>query len=249
MLGWVRRWWPALAPAGVSLACAVVMVSQQVEAREVRRTNQTIEKQLAEVRALVAAPDASLQAGDKTASPAMAEQEEIARLRERAAQLSNSVVRLEKLRAENQSLRQQPVTATGLSDEEVAALAKAREKAMALQCVNNLKQVCLAARVWAQDSNDIFPPNFLSMSNELGTTRILVCPADTNRSIAVSFATYSDANSSYELLAPSASDVEPQRVLTRCRLHGAVGLCEGSVHRGVANRLVEHDGKLYLRPN
>src|SRR5689334_14670663 len=32
--GWIRRWWPALAPAAVSLACATVFTFQQREIRE-----------------------------------------------------------------------------------------------------------------------------------------------------------------------------------------------------------------------
>jgi len=252
--GWWRRWWPALAPAGISLACTVVMVVQQMEARELRRGNQTFKHQIAEAQAIAARSATSgNQAQAAAIAAAQTTQEEISRLKERAAQLGSSIARLEKLQAENEALRKQPATPTGLSEDELAALAKAKEKALSINCVNHLKQIGLAVHVWAQDQKDVFPPNFLSMSNELNTPKILVCPAETNRIVARSFSDYTDANSSYEYLTPGDPEAysEPRRVLTRCPIHGNIGLCDGSVQRGVAKEhpewLVERDGKLYFR--
>jgi len=39
----------------------------------------------------------------------------------------------------------------------------------------NLKQLGLAARTWALDNGDMNPPDVLSMSNEIGSFKILVC--------------------------------------------------------------------------
>src|SRR6266850_2268412 len=39
--GWLRRWWPALAPAAVSAACAVVLTAQQGKIRELKANIQT----------------------------------------------------------------------------------------------------------------------------------------------------------------------------------------------------------------
>jgi len=90
------------------------------------------------------------------------------------------------------------------------------------------------------------------MSNELNTPKILVCPAETNRPAATSWATYTAANCSYEYLAASGSDKEPTRVLSRCPIHGTIGLCDGSVQGGsVQNHpdwFVQRDGKLYFEP-
>jgi hypothetical protein len=101
------------------------------------------------------------------------------------------------------------------------------------------------------DNNDSNPPNVLSMSNELSTPKILVCPADTNRPIAADWSSFTMANCSYEFLAPSErTDVDPQRILSRCPIHGHIGLCDGSVQSLIAKNhpdwLVERDGKLYL---
>jgi prepilin-type N-terminal cleavage/methylation domain-containing protein len=85
------------------------------------------------------------------------------------------------------------------------ALAKAREKAHRIACVNNLKEIGLGLKTWAMDFNDRYPmsvptseggpPNqaafgttpwgasyayqvFGVLSNELSTPRILLCPSD-----------------------------------------------------------------------
>jgi prepilin-type N-terminal cleavage/methylation domain-containing protein len=85
------------------------------------------------------------------------------------------------------------------------ALAKAKAKAQRIKCVNNLKNVGLAYRVFATDNGDKFPMSigtneggssqyvtgplnptgannvyrhFMSMSNELSTPKIVVCPSD-----------------------------------------------------------------------
>jgi prepilin-type N-terminal cleavage/methylation domain-containing protein/prepilin-type processing-associated H-X9-DG protein len=81
------------------------------------------------------------------------------------------------------------------------ALAKAKQKAIRINCVNNLKQVGLAFRIWSGDNRDRFPQAtpvaeggalpvagfnngslvytiFQVMSNELNTPKVVVCPAD-----------------------------------------------------------------------
>lgn len=95
------------------------------------------------------------------------------------------------------------------------ALAKARQKAQQAKCVNNLKQIGLAFRMFANDSGDRYPmivpaPEggaadfitmannqydpanmftiFLVMSNELNNPAIIVCPADSMRQEAKNFA-------------------------------------------------------------
>ena len=75
-----------------------------------------------------------------------------------------------------------------------------RSKAVRINCVNNLKEIGLAYRVWASDHGDKYPmfvsvtnggvmemavtgdvaTTFQIMSNELYTPKILICPADSN---------------------------------------------------------------------
>src|SRR5215210_5981948 len=78
------------------------------------------------------------------------------------------------------------------------ALAKAKQKAQRITCVNNLKQVGLSARIWAGDNNDRYPmqvplseggtsdkltaattyQTFSVLRNELGTPKVVICPSD-----------------------------------------------------------------------
>jgi prepilin-type N-terminal cleavage/methylation domain-containing protein len=75
------------------------------------------------------------------------------------------------------------------------ALAKAKSKAQRINCVNNQKQVALAYRMWSNDNGDKFPARVLRadggaknltqnqqamciVSNEMGSPKILACPAD-----------------------------------------------------------------------
>jgi prepilin-type N-terminal cleavage/methylation domain-containing protein len=93
------------------------------------------------------------------------------------------------------------------------ALAKAKENAHRIHCTNNLRQIGLGLRTWAMDFNDRYPmqvpaseggpPNqaafaawpygaqytyqiFGTLSNELSTPKMLVCPSD-ERTAATNF--------------------------------------------------------------
>lgn len=97
------------------------------------------------------------------------------------------------------------------------ALAKSKSKAQRIQCVNNLKQVGLAYRIWGGDNEDKYPMqvstnkggsleyvtegnafrHFQCLSNELVTPKILACPADDEKKPATTFRHLRDANVSY----------------------------------------------------
>ncbi|MBM3821867.1 MAG: type II secretion system protein [Verrucomicrobia bacterium] len=91
------------------------------------------------------------------------------------------------------------------------ALAKAKAKAQRIKCVNNLKNIGLAFRIFATDNNDQFPfavstnaggsseftaatdtkniwRHFAALSNELSTPKIVICPSDINRAESTVFA-------------------------------------------------------------
>lgn len=91
------------------------------------------------------------------------------------------------------------------------ALAKAKAKASRISCVNNIKQVGLSFRIYANDNGDLYPMKvqtdlggaadavaqgangnllyrvFQVMSNELSVPKTVVCPADT-RQVATNWA-------------------------------------------------------------
>jgi hypothetical protein len=248
--GWLRRWWPALVPASVSLACAAGLTMQQIEIRDLRQAIQDLSRDSAAKAGALSTPTVQTNDAASEAEAAARTQQEIARLKELASQLAAEVAQLEQMRAENAKLRTQLAAPPAglLTPEETEELAKAKAESTA--CINNLKQLGLSVRVWALDNGDMSPPNILDMTNEMSTPKILACPADHGRQRADSFASYTPANCSYEYLAPSAPETEPNRVLFRCPIHGHVCLSDGSVQAEVAKKhpdwLVQRDGMLYL---
>ena len=252
---WWRRWWPALAPAAVSVACAIIIPVQQTAIHRLKESIHSLASTASTETSPLITPTGYETSPAEVVDPRTAEQIEIGRLKERLKQLTTEIAHLEQTQKENEQLRRQFAAPRTLTQEEMEGLAKAKEKAMSIQCINNLKQFGLAVRQWSIDSNDVFPPDTLSMSNELNTPKILVCPADTNRPVARDWASFTVANLSYEYLTPSATnaDTEPTRVLSRCPVHGHIGLCDGSVQGQVAKNhpdwLIERDGKLYMESN
>lgn len=131
------------------------------------------------------------------------------------------------------------------------ALAKAKAKAQRIKCVNNLKNVGLAFRIFATDNSDRFPMavpdaeggtasisastakagtifrHFASLSNELSTPKIVLCPSDsgrieannwsTNKATGAAAATtvpfYSNTNISY-FVNLEADETRPQAFLS-----------------------------------
>jgi hypothetical protein len=113
------------------------------------------------------------------------------------------------------------------------ALAKAKDRAQTINCVSNMKQIGLAARMWSNDHNEKFPPDFLSMSNELFSPKILVCPGDSSKTRVTNWSEFGPENVSYEYLEPGIDEgVALQKVVFQCPIHGNVGLGDGSVQQG-----------------
>jgi len=98
------------------------------------------------------------------------------------------------------------------------ALSTAKAKAQRLACANNQKQIALAMRIWADGYDGKFPwkvdqargggkPNGTDnaqanlqlsiVSNELASTKLLLCPSDVRRVPATNFAALALTNISY----------------------------------------------------
>ncbi len=111
--------------------------------------------------------------------------------------------------------------------------ASAKRKAQRVACADNLKQIGLSYRVWGGDHNDKYPMQiavtnggareqaltgdavaiFRGMSNELGTPKILICPADPIRFAATNFNRDLNGKISY-FVNVDASDAYPQMILS-----------------------------------
>jgi len=118
----------------------------------------------------------------------------------------------------------------------VAPVFRPAKQRSRMSCVNNLKQLGLAYRIWSNDNGDRFPAkspvtnggwrellngantgiycwtNYVIMANEMGQSpRILICPED-ERKAALSISNLANTNISY-FVGVNASDTYPQAIL------------------------------------
>jgi hypothetical protein len=200
------------------------------------------------------AADAREQAQEKSQSAAR----EFEQVKRDAAEADRLAARLAELQAQINALNAQAKDlnaqlAVAAENQKVIApydffdatnspLNEAREKAASIACVNNMKQIGLAIRIWENDHDEIFPPNLNSVSNELNTVKVLCCPSDTaSQKVAQQLAALPDRGwsrwplngGSYDVfLSPEVNSTEPTAIITRCRFHGHEGFADGSVQWG-----------------
>jgi hypothetical protein len=106
-------------------------------------------------------------------------------------------------------------------------------------CASQMYAVLCAAALWSADNGGRLPSDFLSMTNELSTPRILVCPSDHLHHLATSWASFTTNNSSYEIVAPGIYKTDTNVVFLRCKIHGYVGYVDG--------RVLDDSGRVLVR--
>ena len=230
-LGLLRRWLPALSLSAFFLACVIAIAVQSNILSGLRREN------------------ASLRASGENLEQMRQENLELRQLQNEVARLRQELQALSALKAENQRL----LTERKIAESRIPAGARpeedpfeaARKKQERINCINNIKQIGLAARMWSNDHGDNLPPDFLTMSNELNSPRVLICPGDTRRSAALTWSEFGAGNVSYEIISPGVSETDPAVVYVRCPIHNNFGLVDGSAQMVDASQhqLVQKNGK------
>jgi len=244
----LRRKGPALSFCALLLAGLIPLTLQTLRMLELRRENATLRVATANLDQL--RQDNSelerLRAAVQQADRAQKEQEELEKLRTEVDQLRAVAQELPALRAESQRLaaeRAEAAAKAGVATE-VDPFAEAKGRAQRISCISNIKQIGLAARMWANDHQEIMPTDFLTMSNELTTPKILTCAADTARTRAADWRVFDGSSVSYELLSPGADPRDPSIVFVRCPICNNVGLADGSaLQLGPGTRVEKVDGK------
>jgi multidrug efflux pump subunit AcrA (membrane-fusion protein) len=223
---WFRRWMPAMGFALWFLGCMVVFGIQNSQLAELRvRQRASDSAQAASAQQALAAE--TLRAATEIELEQLRKDlADVQRLRAEIGQLRAEMQELATLRAQNQQLREEMKSQTTPAPQpKEDFFAVAQERAGRTRCVNSLKQLGLAARMWANESkSDVMPdgatleaalPN-LRASMPLGE-KIFLCPSD--RTIR------------YEILGPGAPERRPEIIYSRCPVHNIFGLSDGSVQQ------------------
>lgn len=230
---WLRRWIPALGFAVWFFGCLIVLGVQTNRIAELKTQTQ------ARVAAALEAQEKAKDDAHRLAIAAAALKEQLlkdvadaARLRTEVDRLRAELAELPKVQTENSQLRlalntQTPVVLKPEDD----FFAAQNERVMRVKCIGHLKQVGLAARMWANDSKtDAMPRDVESLKRYLNGTEVLFCP--------------SDGKTPYQILSPGASEAHPQTVFARCQIHYNVVLCDGSGQQlSSEHKLVQRDGE------
>jgi hypothetical protein len=228
---WARRWLPALSFAAILLTCLVAIGVQINILSELQRENGKLQAAKANLDSLRAgnAEYQRLVAGNQESERLRKDNAELLKLRGEVGLLQAQLQDAGKLRAENQQLRAKQWGLAAGSGGDYSADTEA--KIERVHCANNLKQVGLAVRLWADDNNGVCPTNFICMTNELSTWKVLQCPSDKSHDVT-NWAEVAAGNISYIMYAPGVLQSDNARiVMAECPIHHNVLRLDGSVQQ------------------
>ena len=252
---WPRHWFPALSFGVLCMGCLLVLATGTLEFLSLKREQDRLLEATSNLERLRVENTIlrDRQQEIDLAKTALADYRELLNLREEAKQWREFQQSMQILQDEKKQL--EALYAEALEAIQTARgpdpFAEALEEAHATECINNMKQILLAAIIWSDDPERFYqlPKDFLALSEEYPNPRILVCPADAERVQAQSWDQFNPANVSYRMLSPGAPHTDPNIVYIRCPIHGYIGMTDGSVNRvGLDAKLMTEDGVTRLDP-
>ena len=170
---------------------------------------------------------------------------ELARLRNEVGPLRKQAGEVESLRAqaaEASKLRAQVTAKQKELAEAESGLAEAakitpeellglKHEAQAVGCINHMKQIGLAARLWAKEHDGVFPPDLAALKDQIPSVKVLFCNAAPGGVQAANWAEFDPKTMGYQFLNPNGSVNEPQKPLAFCPFHNNTVLSDASVYR------------------
>lgn len=249
----VRRWFPALAFCLLMLSCAIMIAVQGTQSATLKHQNQILQNAttaLPQLREQHAALE-QLQAQQDELNQLQKDNKEMHQLQAELTQLQQLTAQMRQLKEQNARLVKSLNAPTAPVNAD-AFFEQAKQDAERIACVNNLKQLGLAMRIWANDNGDKYPTSVVVMSNELSSVKVLICPSDKGGQAHASlpWSEFQDNMTSYQYLAQPDDERDPQCVVAKCPIHNNYLFADGSVQQiNPANwQEVKKDGRLYLQP-
>jgi hypothetical protein len=240
---WFKRWLPGLSFGASTVACLAIIGVQVNQLSELRRQNDALRTQTQDLAVLREANAEVQRLRNENAELDRLRKDaaEIQSLREKIAPLRAQADALAQLRAENQRLRTAAAAAPGAPKDFFADM---KERADRISCVNNLKQLGLAARIWANDHDGKYPADFISITNEIGQSlKILQCRGDHSHEVT-SWAQVAAGNVSYRIYTAGLTETDnPNIIAFECPLHRNICLLDGSVQQ-LSERGFKEDVKI-----
>jgi hypothetical protein len=138
--------------------------------------------------------------------------------------------------ASNRRIKILAVIATAAIATLLAVFPAAKRHLEAVNCGNQICSICYAAQSWAGDNGGSYPSELVTLSNEINSTKILICPADPARYPAANWSSFTSANSSYEIVPSRWSNSAAGEVFLRCKVHGHLRYADGTVFDGAKRR-------------
>ena len=112
-------------------------------------------------------------------------------------------------------------------------LKRAKQRALEISCSSNLKQVGLAARLYANDHGDLLPKDFESIPKELLDRRVICCSKD--------------GATLYQIISPGVSEIDPSVIYAQCPIHKNMLLADGTVQSPRVGKPVKENGQWRIR--
>lgn len=231
---WLSPWLVRFAFGACVVIGVAVVLAQSVMTTKLNRENEELRQELKAMGGIVGGAEASAGSSEDELLRLREEFAELQRLQAEIDALRGQAQEEEQLRAENAKLRTELAARLGPALAlEGSALEEARAKAASIKCVNNMKNIGLALRIYSTDNKDTFPASLLDASKQLSTPKLLHCPSDADRAEAQDWQEFSIQQSSYDYFGANLGEreIQPNLVVAICQVHNHVCLADGSVHQ------------------
>lgn len=114
-----------------------------------------------------------------------------------------------------------------------------RELRISKYCGNYMASIGKVGVLYAMDNEGSFPTCWRDLENDMSSPQILICPGSAHHDAEFSWSTFSETDSSYEIVSPGLSQDKVDTVFFRCKIHGHLGYPDATVFDGEKRRTKE----------